>query len=168
LLSETGFNLGRASEISRDELNFQKFIDRLRRKFSTIFYSILRVQLILKGIIKDQEWEQFSQNIRFDFLRDNFFTELKENEILAQRINMLNSIEQYIGKYYSISWVRKNILRQTEDDISKIDKEIAGEQSQLQDLQIAQTAETGNEAIDAEQDEQNFESPITDEPQQEQ
>jgi hypothetical protein len=168
LLSETGFNLGRASEISRDELNFQKFIDRLRRKFSTIFYSLLRVQLILKGIIKDQEWEQFSQNIRFDFLRDNFFTELKENEILAQRINMLNSIEQYIGKYYSISWVRKNILRQTEDDISKIDKEIAGEQSQLQDLQIAQTAETGNEAIDAEQDEQNFESPITDEPQQEQ
>jgi hypothetical protein len=167
LLSETGFNLGRASEISRDELNFQKFIDRLRRKFSTIFYSILRVQLILKGIIKDQEWEQFSQDIRFDFLRDNFFTELKENEILAQRINMLNSIEQYIGKYYSISWVRKNILRQTEDDISKIDKEIAGEQSQLQDLQIAQTAETGNESIDAEQDEQNFESPITDEPQQE-
>ena len=84
MLSETGFNLGRASEISRDELNFQKFIDRLRRKFSTIFYSILRVQLILKGIIKDQEWEQFSQDIRFDFLRDNFFTELKENEILAQ------------------------------------------------------------------------------------
>jgi hypothetical protein len=126
------------------------------------------VQLILKGIIKDQEWEQFSQDIRFDFLRDNFFTELKENEILAQRINMLNSIEQYIGKYYSISWVRKNILRQTEDDISKIDKEIAGEQSQLQDLQIAQTAETGDESIDAEQDEQNFESPITDEPQQEQ
>jgi hypothetical protein len=81
---------------------------------------------------------------------------------------MLNSIEQYIGKYYSISWVRKNILRQTEDDISKIDKEIAGEQSQLQDLQIAQTAETGDESIDAEQDEQNFESPITDEPQQEQ
>jgi septal ring factor EnvC (AmiA/AmiB activator) len=81
---------------------------------------------------------------------------------------MLNSIEQYIGKYYSISWVRKNILRQTEDDISKIDKEIAGEQNQLQDLQIAQTAETGDESIDAEQDEQNFESPITDDPEQEQ
>ena len=152
LLSETGFNLGRASEISRDELNFQKFIDRLRRKFSTIFYSILRVQLILKGIIKDQEWEQFSQDIRFDFLRDNFFTELKENEILAQRINMLNSIEQYIGKYYSISWVRKNILRQTEDDISKIDKEVANEQDKIQDLKVAQTAETDDEAIDAEVD----------------
>ena len=152
LLSETGFNLGRASEISRDELNFQKFIDRLRRKFSTIFYSILRVQLILKGIIKDQEWEQFSQDIRFDFLRDNFFTELKENEILTQRISMLNSIEQYIGKYYSINWVRKNILRQTEDDIAKNDKEIAGEQSKIQDLKVAQTAETDDEAIDAEVD----------------
>ena len=152
LLSETGFNLGRASEISRDELNFQKFIDRLRRKFSNIFYSILRVQLILKGIIKDQEWEQFSQDIRFDFLRDNFFTELKENEILTQRISMLNSIEQYIGKYYSINWVRKNILRQTEDDIAKNDKEIAGEQSKIQDLKVAQTAETDDEAIDAEVD----------------
>ena len=167
LLSETGFNLGRASEISRDELNFQKFIDRLRRKFSTIFYSILRVQLILKGIIKDQEWEQFSQDIRFDFLRDNFFTELKENEILAQRINMLNSIEQYIGKYYSISWVRKNILRQTEDDISKIDKEVANEQDKIQDLKVAQTAETDDEAIDAEQDEIDLETPITDEPKKE-
>jgi hypothetical protein len=162
LLSETGFNLGRASEISRDELNFQKFIDRLRRKFSTIFYSLLRVQLILKGIIKDQEWEQFSQDIRFDFLRDNFFTELKENEILAQRINMLNSIEQYIGKYYSISWVRKNILRQTEDDISKIDKEVAGEQSKIQDLKVAQTAETDDEAIDAEQDKIDLESSLVD------
>jgi len=150
LLSETGFNLGRASEISRDELNFQKFIDRLRRKFSTIFYSILRVQLILKGIIKDQEWEQFSQDIRFDFLRDNFFTELKENEILSQRLNMLGSIERYIGKYYSINWVRKNILRQTEDDIAKNDKEIAAEQNKLEDLRGAQTAETGGEAIDSE------------------
>jgi hypothetical protein len=120
------------------------------------------VQLILKGIIKDQEWEQFSQDIRFDFLRDNFFTELKENEILAQRINMLNSIEQYIGKYYSISWVRKNILRQTEDDISKIDKEVAGEQSKIQDLKTAQTAETDDEAIDAEQDEIDLESPLVD------
>jgi hypothetical protein len=120
------------------------------------------VQLILKGIIKDQEWEQFSQDIRFDFLRDNFFTELKENEILAQRINMLNSIEQYIGKYYSISWVRKNILRQTEDDISKIDKEVAGEQSKIQDLKVAQTAETDDEAIDAEQDKIDLESSLVD------
>lgn len=166
LLSETGFNLGRASEISRDELNFQKFIDRLRRKFGSVFYNILRVQLILKGIIKDQEWELFSQDIRFDFLRDNFFTELKENEILTQRINMLNSVEQYIGKYYSISWVRKNILKQTEDDIAKNDKEIAGEQGKLQDLKVAKTPETDDEAIDAKID-NDLETPITDEPKEE-
>ena len=80
---------------------------------------------------------------------------------------MLNSIEQYIGKYYSISWVRKNILRQTEDDISKIDKEVANEQDKIQDLKVAQTAETDDEAIDAEQDEIDLETPITDEPKKE-
>jgi hypothetical protein len=150
LVSDTGFNLGRSSEITRDELNFQKFVDRLRRKFSSLFYNLMRVQLILKGIMKDVEWDQFAQDIRFDYLKDNFFTELKENEILSQRINMLNSIEQYIGKYYSITWVRKNVLRQTEDDIQKNDKEIGNEQDKINQLQTAQTAETDKNAQELE------------------
>lgn len=153
LVSETGFTLGRASEITRDEVKFSKFIDRLRRKFSQLFMDILRIQVIVKGVMSAEDWDEYSQDIRFDFLKDNFYAELKDNEILQQRINMLQQMEQYIGKYYSIDWARKNILRQSEDDIKEIDKQIDVEKEDIEDLQGAQTAETD----ETKQDEQEVE-----------
>lgn len=153
LVSETGFTLGRASEITRDEVKFSKFIDRLRRKFSQLFLDILRVQCIVKGVMSAEDWDEYSGDIRFDFLKDNFYAEIKDNEILQQRINMLQQIEQYIGKYYSIDWARKNILRQSEDDIKEIDKQIDVEKEEIEDMQSAQTAETDEDK----QDEQEVE-----------
>ena len=125
--TDTGFNMGRASEISRDELNFQKFIDRLRNKFNLLFLNALRVQCILKGIMKEDEWYKVVQDIRFDYVSDSYFTELKEYEILESRLNTLREINDSIGNYYSREWVRKNILRQSDADIKSQDKQIAFE-----------------------------------------
>lgn len=122
-----GFNLGKSSEITRDELKFNKFIIKLRKKFSNLFYSLLRIQLILKGIITDEEWEKFKNEIKFDFKKDNFFTEFKQNEIISSRIQLLQQADAYVGKYYSIEWARKNILMQTDDEVKELDKEIEAE-----------------------------------------
>jgi hypothetical protein len=127
LQPQQGFTLGRSVEISRDEIKFNKFINRLRKKFSTIFFEALRVQLIAKGIIRADEWDEISENIEFDYQEDNHFSELKNNEILQQRINALQLIEPYVGKYYSMDWVRKNVLIQTEDEMKEIDKQIEQE-----------------------------------------
>jgi hypothetical protein len=120
----TGFNLGRSNEITRDEIKFNKFIKRLRRKFSSIFYDALRVQLITKGIIRPDEWDLIKQDIRFDFQEDNNFAELRDSDILNQRIDTLQKIEQYIGRFYSIEYVRRNILMQSEEEIKEIDKQV--------------------------------------------
>ena len=149
LVPEAGFNLGRASEITRDELKFSKFINRIRRKFSKLFLDTLRVQVISKGVMSAEDWDEIETDIRFDFLKDNHFSELKDNEVLAQRINMLQQMENYIGKYYSIEWTRRNVLRQSEDDIKDIDKAIEKEQAEIEELQSAQTAETDEVAQDA-------------------
>ena len=117
------FSSGRSSEITRDEVKFSKFITRIRRKFSSIFADALRVQLIAKNIIRPDEWDEMSANIRFDFIRDNYYAEQKENEIFNQRIAALQSIDPYVGKYYSLEWVKKNILRMTDDEIKEIDKQ---------------------------------------------
>jgi len=127
LEAEDSFNLGRASEISRDEVKFQKFIDRIRKKFSTILIEALRIQLILKGVISQSEWEDIVEDISIDFIEDNYFSELKENEILKERIDMLDSLNDHIGKFYSTKWIRNNILRQSDEDIERIDKEIDDE-----------------------------------------
>ena len=127
LQPQQGFTLGRSVEISRDEIKFNKFINRLRKKFSTIFFEALRVQLIAKGIIRADEWDEISENIEFDYQEDNHFSELKNNEILQQRINALQLIEPYVGKYYSMDWVRKNVLIQNEDEMKEIDKQIEQE-----------------------------------------
>ena len=119
-----GFSLGRTTEITRDEIKFNKFITRLRKKFSGIFSEALRVQLIAKGIIRPDEWEPLAQYIRFEYQMDNHFAELKNNEIMQQRINALQLMEPYIGRYYSQAYVRRNILMQTEEDIKEINKEI--------------------------------------------
>jgi hypothetical protein len=129
LEESTGFNLGRASEISRDEVKFFKFIERLRMKFSELFLELLRVQLILKGIIKESEWQDIEGKLRFEFIKDSHFSELKENEILKERLLSCRDAEDFVGKYFSREWVRKHILRQTEDDIEQIDKQIEEEQA---------------------------------------
>ena len=127
LKPDDGFTLGRASEISRDELKFNKYILRIRKKFSSIFNDALKIQLISKSIIAAEDWNNINKDIRFDFIRDNYFSELKESEILNSIIVALNAIEPYIGKYFSVDWARKNILRMSEDDVEKIDAQIKKE-----------------------------------------
>ena len=155
LQPQQNFTLGRSNEISRDEIKFNKFIERLRKKFASLFASALRVQLIAKGIIRPDEWNEISQKIRFDYQRDNHFTEMKNSEIMSQRLSLLSTIDPYVGKYYSTDWVRKNILMQTEEDIKKLEadldvdrekhKEFAAHQGELQGIkQASAEAQTGD------------------------
>jgi hypothetical protein len=130
LEQQQGFSLGRSSEITRDELKFSKFISRLRNKFSTLFDDLLRVQLVLKKICTEEEWKEFKEDIWYDYLKDNNFDELKEAELITQRIATLQLVDPYVGRYYSNEWVRKNILMQTDEDIQEIDEQIAAEQEQ--------------------------------------
>ena len=125
---EGQFNLGRASEITRDELKFNKFVDRLRARFSTLFNDLLETQLLLKKIITRDEWEEIRKKIYYDFVRDNQFTELKDGEILRERLNILADVDNFVGKYWSVEWVRKNVLRQTDQDIADIDKQMEEEE----------------------------------------
>lgn len=122
-------SLGRASETTRDELKFQKFIDRLRKKFSALFIDLLKTQLILKGIVTEEEWNDIRQDINIDFLKDSHFAEMKNAELLRERINTLREIDEYVGRYYSVEWVRKNILMQSDEDIEEIIKQIDDEGS---------------------------------------
>jgi len=122
-----GFNLGRSSEILRDELNFAKFVGRLRKRFANLFNDLLKTQLILKNIIAPEDWEQISDHIQYDFLYDNQFAELKDAELIQNRLGILSTIEPYIGKYYSTEYVRKKVLRQTDAEIIEIDEQIEDE-----------------------------------------
>jgi hypothetical protein len=122
-----GFNLGRSSEILRDELKFTKFVGRLRKRFSTMFSDMLKTQLILKNIVTPEDWEQMQQHIQYDFLYDNHFSELKESELLAERLNLAATAEPYVGKYYSQDYVRRKILRQTDEEIIEQDALISKE-----------------------------------------
>ena len=135
LKGEQGFNLGRSSEITRDEIKFNKFVQRIRKKFAGIFLDTLRVQLILKGIIREDEWDDIRQFIRFDFMRDNYFAELKENEILQGRLATLQNIDQFVGKYYSIEWVKKKVLQMSDEDIKEIEKQ--KQEDRANELEIA-------------------------------
>jgi len=124
LQQQQGFSLGRSTEITRDEIKFSKFISRLRKRFNGLFYEALRVQLIAKGIIRADEWDDLKQHISFDYDLDNHFNELKNNEVLLQRIQMLQQMDPYIGKYYSAKWVRKNVLHLSDEEIDDMDKEM--------------------------------------------
>jgi hypothetical protein len=124
---EGGFNLGRSSEILRDELKFTKFVGRLRKRFSTMFLDLLKTQLILKNIITPEDWKEMSEHIQFDFLYDNHFSELKEAELMTERLNMAATAEPYVGKYYSQDYIRRKILRQTDEEIVEQDIIIAKE-----------------------------------------
>lgn len=123
----TGFSLGRSNEITRDELKFDKFIDKLRARFSILFDELMARQLALKGICTLDEWQQFKQYIHYDFIKDNNFVELKETELLQNRINTLNMVQPYIGQFYSKKWVQKNILMLNDEDIETIEEEMEEE-----------------------------------------
>lgn len=127
LEAETGFSLGRSSEISRDEVKFAKFIWRLRARFSTLFDKALEKQLILKGVIKPEEWDLIKDSIRYDFQLDNHFEELKQSEILRDRVSLLDQVNNYVGVYYSKDWVCKNVLHMSEDEIEEIEKQLKDE-----------------------------------------
>jgi hypothetical protein len=128
MLQSQGFSLGRSQEITRDEIKFSKFIARLRKKFSVLFSHTLRVQLVAKGIIRGDEWDDMDQFITYDFQEDNHFNELKDAELLQNRIAILQQMDPYIGKYYSSKWIRKNVLMQTDADIEQMDKEMQEDQ----------------------------------------
>ena len=122
--AEAGFSLGRSTEITRDELKFTKFVQRLRKKFTPLFTDILKTQLILKGIITLEDWSSIRQHIQYDFLQDGHFAELKKAELLEDRINALGSIESYIGTFFSKEWVQKNVLSLTDAEIDAMQKQM--------------------------------------------
>ena len=125
--TDDGFSLGRSSEILRDELKFTKFVGRMRKRFSRLFHDILRTQLILKNIITPEEWDEMSDHIQYDYLYDNHFSELKEAELMNERLGLIAQADPYIGKYYSVDHVRRKILRQTDEEILEEDKQMAAE-----------------------------------------
>jgi hypothetical protein len=116
--------LGRTTEITRDELKFSKFINRLRNKFATLFDELLRIQLVLKKICTEEEWKEFKEEIWYDFKKDTNFTELKEAELLQNRLAILAIIDPYVGRYYSMAWVRRKVLQMDDDEIDEMQKEM--------------------------------------------
>ena len=130
LEQENQFSLGRSSEITRDEVKFQKFIDRLRRRFSSLFLGILKKQLILKGIITAQDWEEWKDDVFVDYVKDNHFSELKDAEILQNRVGLMNEITQYVGEYYSKEWVQKNVMMLDDEEIAQMKKQIEKEMAE--------------------------------------
>ena len=131
LQASQGFSIGRSQEITRDEIKFNKFIIRLRKKFSMLFSHALRVQLIAKGIIRPDEWEDLRADIKYDFIEDNHYAELRDTELMQSRIGLLQLIDPYVGKYYSLDWAKQNILRMDKDEIKDITKQIKSEQQEM-------------------------------------
>jgi hypothetical protein len=119
-----GFSIGRVAEVTRDELKFTKFIDRLRNRFADVFDQALRAQCVLKGICTADEWDEFKEHIYFDFIQDNNFTELKDAELMKERLALLSQVDPYTGRYYSQAWIQRNVLRMTDDEIEEMQKEI--------------------------------------------
>ena len=137
----TGFNMGRTTEITREEIKFYKFIDRLRHHFSKMFLDTLRVQLLLRGVMTDDDWRELKSEIKFIYNTDNYFWEIKEAEILAERVKMLSFVDPFIGKYFSTNYVRKNILQQSEEDMKVMDKEMEVDRQRIQAEQMALMAQ---------------------------
>ena len=148
--ADSGFNLGRSSEILRDELMFSKFVGRLRKRFSGLFYDLLRTQLILKNIVTPEDFDKMAEHIQFDYKYDNHFAELKDHELMTERLNIMVAIEPYIGTYYSRDYVKRKVLRQTDEEI----EEMAQEMEEENEAGIGVPLETQNQmmqgSIDAE------------------
>ena len=150
---QQGFSLGRSTEITRDELKFTKFIERLRNKFSILFDDLLRVQLVLKKVCTEEEWKEFKEDIFYDFKKDNNFDELKDAELMTNRFTLLAAVDPFVGKYVSVEWVRKNILQQSDEDMEEINGQMEQEnaviaqqqQQQMIDQQAQQQADQQNQ-----------------------
>jgi hypothetical protein len=138
LKGDSGFSLGRASEITRDEIKFTKFVQRIRKKFSQLFLDALRMQLILKGIISPDDWKLISNKIRFDFIKDNHYSEMKDTELMQQRLNLLSAVDQFVGKYYSPKYVKRHILRLDDEEIEEMDEENEEYNADMMQKQIDQ------------------------------
>ena len=161
-----GFSIGRVAEVTRDELKFAKFVDRMRNKFAEIFDQALRVQCVLKGICTAEEWDQFKENIYFDFIKDNNFTELKEAELMKERLSLLGAVDPYTGRYFSQAWIQRNVLRLTDDEIKLMQTEIDEEKEMglglpvgvtndvAQAQMMAQVPQQPQNPMDAQQDTQ--------------
>jgi hypothetical protein len=147
------FSLGRSGEITRDEVKYAKFVERLRDRFTHLFDYLLEIQLLLKGVMTREEWKDMKKDIKYDFQRDNYYAEIKEQDMMNNRLAVLGVVDAYAGKYYSVEWIRKNVLRQTEDEMKEMDKQMAAEgevqaaadqeqmQGQMQQQQMQQDAE---------------------------
>jgi hypothetical protein len=127
LEQESQFTLGRTTEITRDEVKFKKFIDRLRKRFSDLFMQLLKTQLLLKGIITTDDWKSWKEKISFDFIEDNYFAELKQGEMVRERFDLLSTVQDHIGTYLSQEWVMKNVLRMSEEDVKEMEQQIEQE-----------------------------------------
>jgi len=138
LETSTGFNMGRQGEITRDEVQFFKFIEKLRKRFSFLFLDLLKKQCLLKGILTENDWNNLSQDIRFDWNKDSHFNELKENEIMREKVDMLNVMANYTNQFFSAKWVRKHILKQTDEEINEMNQEIDEEQAKIMQQQMLQ------------------------------
>jgi hypothetical protein len=152
---QSGFSIGRTSEITRDELKFDKFIQRMRNKFTELFDQALRVQCVLKGICTAEEFNEFKEYMHYDFIKDNNFTELKDAELMRERLSLLSQVDPYTGRYFSMNWIRRTVLRLDDDEIESMDKEIQEEieEGKVQDpamlMQQAQQAMSAGEPASA-------------------
>ena len=141
LNSDALFSLGRATEVTRDELKFARFVIRLRNKFAVLFTRMLEKQLVLKQIMSIEDWDNIQQDIKFDFAKDNYFTELKDAEVMQNRVNLArNLMQDQVGRYYSNAWVRKNVLQQSDAEMEELDMEIQNEQGVEQYMTADQKA----------------------------
>ena len=145
LESQTGFTLGRSTEITRDELKFMKFIERLRSKFTLIFDELMERQLALKGICSVDEWNELKQKIHYDFLKDNNFAELKDTELLTARLQLMQLIDPYVGTYFSKAWIKKKVLNMNEEEVEMIETELAAEleSEPTQSVDVSSNTNTG-------------------------
>lgn len=149
--NQTGFSLGRVGEITRDEVKFSKFVDKQRQKFAEIFDQALRVQCVLKGICTAEEFDEFKEDIYYDFIKDNNFAELKEAELIRERLSLLGSVDPYVGRYYSMEWIQKNVLKLTNKEITDMQKQIEKEMKEGKVMNPQQIAMQGQAELSADQ-----------------
>jgi hypothetical protein len=154
-MPDNSFNMGKSAEITRDEVRFNKFVARLRQRFSALFLDLVKTQVILKGIMTEEDWNRICQDITFRFNQDSYFVEMKENDILRERLDIIAAVTPYIGQFFSKEYVRKNLLKQSEEDILQIDAEIhneAEQDAQMQELQqMQQMQQMGMGGMDQQQ-----------------
>jgi len=145
--NQSGFSLGRVGEITRDELKFAKFVGRMRTRFSDLFDQCLRVQCVLKGICTDDEWKTFREHIHYDFIKDNNFTELKEAELMKERLSLLGEVDPYTGRYFSQAWIQRNVLRLDDDEIKVMQGEMEKEKEAGFGLPVGVTTDVAQQQM---------------------